>query len=459
MKILVQKFGGTSVDTDEHRLLAARKVTRAVQAGWRVVVAVSAIGRAGAPYATDTLIRTLKDVDPSVPPAPREQDLMMACGEIISTVVLAQTLRTLGHDTIALTGGQAGITTDYEFGNARILSIDPTYIVRQLEAGKVVVVAGFQGVTGYGAITTLGRGGSDTTASALGAALKPHGDEIAVEIYTDVDGVKTADPRLVPGARTLPAATYEQVSEMAHQGARVVHPRAAEIAHQYRIPLWVKSTFVDAPGTLITAGEELGEAVRLRVSGVTHTGQIVYVRFELPTGSEDDKGQVELAIYRMCEKEGIAMYLTSTGGNAFSFAIAREHLRRLRDYLDGLVVPVDLGLRRKPPFGRLYLLGLGGGQRGFQAQRALLEGTTRLVEVHPVEAEVTENCTMVSVIASRFKGIPGVMALVLETLAKVGVPVFQTADSEYSISVLVPEADTEKATRALHDVFRLGEGA
>ncbi len=459
MKILVQKFGGTSVDSDEHRQLAAAKVTRAVQAGWRVVIVVSAIGRAGAPYATDTLVSTLKNVDPAVPPAPREMDLMMACGEIISTVVLAQTLRSLGHDTVALTGGQAGISTDYEFGNARILSINPSYVVRMLEQDKVVLVAGFQGVTTYGAITTLGRGGSDTTASALGAALKPHASEVAVEIYTDVDGVKTADPRLVPDARTLATATYEEVSEMAHQGAKVVHPRAAEIANQYRIPLWVKSTFEDKPGTLIAAGEDLSEAIRLRVTGVTHTGRIVYIRWEVPSESEQDRGQIELELYRMLEREGIPIHLTSTGGNAFSFAVAREHLPRLRDLLDGLVIPVDLTPRRKPPFGRLYLLGMGGDQMAFQAQRALLENTTHMVELHTMEAEVLENCTMVSIIAARFKGVPGVMAMILETLAKAGVPVYQTADSQYSISVLVPEADTQKAARALHDVFDLGHEA
>lgn len=459
MKILVQKFGGTSVDSEEHRRKAAGKVVRAAQAGWNVVVVVSAIGRAGAPYATDTLVSSLKAVDPSVPPAPREMDLMMACGEIISTVTLAQTLRTLGYDTIALTGGQAGIHTDYEFGNARILSIDPSYALRMLEAGKIVLVAGFQGVTTYGAITTLGRGGSDTTASALGAALKPYADEVAVEIYTDVDGVKTADPRLVPQARTLAAATYEEVSEMAHQGAKVVHPRAAEIANQYQIPLWVKSTFEDSPGTLIASGADMGEAIRSRVTGVTHTGKIVYIRFEVPSGDEEDKAQIELEIYRILQKEDIAIYLTSTGGNAFSFAVAREHLPRLRDLLDGLVIPVDLSMRRKPPFGRLYLLGLGGGQKSFRAQRDLLHHTAHMVEVHEMAAEVTENCTMVSVIASRFKGVPGVMACILETLAGAGVPVFQTADSAYSISVLVPETDTQKATQALHDVFDLHAAA
>ena len=457
MKILVQKFGGTSVDSDEHRQAAAAKVARAVQDGWCVVVVVSAIGRAGAPYATDTLVNTLKAVDSAVPPAPREMDLMMACGEIISTVVLAQTLRVRGLETIALMGGQAGIVTDYEFGNARILSIDPAYMVRQLESGKVVLVAGFQGVTEYGAITTLGRGGSDTTASALGAALKPYASEIAVEIYTDVNGVKTADPRLVPEARTLPLSTYEEVSEMAHQGARVVHPRAAEIAHQYDIPLWVKSTFDEEPGTLITTGDRIADSDRMSVTGVTHTGKIVYLRFDLPSRNEEDKGQIELEIYRLLGRENIPIYLTSTGGSAFSFAVARDHLGRARDLLDGLVVPIDLVSRRTPPFGRVYLLGMGLRQTGFQAQRKMLERTARFVEVYTVEAEVTGNCTMISVIASRFTGVPGVMARILETLSRAGVPVYQTADSEYSISVLIPEADIQKATRALHGEFRLSQ--
>jgi aspartate kinase len=461
MKILVQKFGGTSVDSEEHRAMAAAKVIRALQAGWSVVVVVSAIGRAGAPYATDTLVKTLKDVDANIAPAAREMDLLMACGEIISTVVLAQTLRVQGLETIALTGGQAGILTDYEFGNARILSIDPSYIVRMLATGKVVLVAGFQGVTEYGAITTLGRGGSDTTASALGAALKPHADEVVVEIYTDVDGVKTADPRLVPEARRLDLATYEEVAEMAHMGAKVVHPRAAEIAHQYQIPLWVKSTFADAPGTRITFSEELDagdEALRMRVTGVTHTGKVVYLRFPLPdTGDEDqvqnDKAQIELALYKMLQAEDIPLYLNSTDGPAFSFAIAREHLPRLRSLLDGLVIPVAFGAQGDGKRGRVYLLGLSRKDRGFAAQRTMLERATPYIKVCEIQAEVTENCTVVSVIAARFRGVPGVMALILETLSKAGIPVYQTADSELSISVLVPEADVPRATRALHDVF------
>jgi aspartate kinase len=454
-RVLVQKFGGTSVDSEESRAQAAAKVVRAVQAGWSVVVVVSAIGRKGQPYATDTLLTTLRDVDPQTPPAARESDLLAACGEIISTVILAQTLRSRGLDTVALTGGQAGIVTDYEFSNARILSIDPAYVVRSLEAGKVVLVAGFQGVTRLGAITTLGRGGSDTTASALGAALKPFASEVSVEIYTDVDGVKTADPRLVSEARTLSCATYEEVAEMAHLGAKVVHPRAAEIANQYGIPLWVKSTFSDAPGTLITAGDCLSETDQRRVTGVTHTGKLAYIRFFLPCDrAEVDKDQVELEVYRVLQAAHVPLYLNSTDGEAFCFAVDRSQLGRLRDALDGLVVPMGA---ENGAATHVYLLGLGDGGSAYQTQKRLLSRLNESLPVCEARAEVTENCTVVSVIATGFRGVPGVMALILETLDKTGVPVYQTADSAYSISVLVPEADAPKAAHALHQIFRLGK--
>ena len=456
MKVLVQKFGGTSVATDEARAAAADKVARAVAGGWRVVVVVSAIGRAGAPYATDTLIETLRKIDPSVPPAPRELDMMMACGEILSTVVMAQTLRARDLDTIALTGGQAGILTDYEFGNARILSIDPTYVAKMLEIGKVVLVAGFQGVTELGAVTTLGRGGSDTSASALAASLKEYAREIAVEIYTDVSGVKTADPRLVPDARTLSRATYGVVAEMAHQGAKVVHPRAAELADRYDLPLWIKNTFDDEPGTLITRDAPRSERP-LGMTGITHAGKLVYLRFAMPDeGDDSSRGQVELEIYRILQREGISIHLTSTGGTTFAFAVARENLPRLRELIDGLIVPVDLGVRRKPPFGKIFLLGIGAG-RGYKAQSALLARAEKFVEVHGIEAEVIESVTLVSAVAEDLDGLSGALVRLLETLDRAGIPVYQTADSRYSVSALIPEAQAEKATRALHDEFGLAK--
>jgi len=485
MKILVQKFGGTSVAEEEARQKAASKVIRAVQAGWSVVVVVSAIGRRGAPYATDTLIDLLRGIDKSVAPADRELDLVMACGELISTAVFAHTLRTRGHDAVALTGGQAGIYTDAEHGNARIRSIDPAPILELATNGTVAVVAGFQGITEAGAITTLGRGGSDTTASAIGAALAPHVDEIAVEIYTDVNGVKTADPRMVEGAKTLRVASYREVAEMAHQGAKVVHPRAAEIAFLHNVPLWVKSTFDDSPGTLITGETQAGQETGMRVTGVTHTGKIVYLRFTLPEEFTADKQRIERQIYRMLQGEEIPLYLNVTSATGFAFAITKDHLPRVRILLDGLMIPVEtegirgwgLGIRTGsavgatsettssltpnpqspiPNPGRVYLLGLGSWA-GYQAQKKILEATP-LFELHTLEAEMTENCTVVSVIASQFQALPGVMARLLAALARTGVPVYQTADSAHSISALIPEGDASAAVRALHYEFGLSEG-
>ena len=484
MKILVQKFGGTSV-IEEKRDSAVAKVIKAIQNGWKVVVVVSAMGREGAPYATDTLINALQSVDKSVPASLREKDMIMACGEIISTVLFAQALRARGYDSVALTGGQAGITTNYEFGNARIEEINPHYILKMLEEGKVVVVAGFQGTTERGAITTLGRGGSDTSGSALGAALKPHATEIEVEIYTDVDGVKTADPRVfldregkplphLHPPQTLKTATYQEVAEMAHMGAKVVHPRAAEIAHQYHIPLWVRSTFEDASGTLITEEKADTSPEAFRVTGVTNTGKLAYLRFELPVFAQEDRTQIELQLYKLLQQEHIPLYLNSIDGCGFAFAISREHLIRLREMLDGLVIPINLGgpyggsgaqsnsaTRRRPPYGRVYLLGLGlsGGIHGraYQTQKELLKSAADFVEVHALEAEVTENCTVVSVIANRFQQLPGIMVQILRELHNAGVIVYQTADSAYSISVLVPEDDARRAVRVLHEAFRLGE--
>jgi aspartate kinase len=236
------KFGGTSVRSAESRMRAALRVISAVEQGYSPVVVVSAIGRRGEPYATDTLITMLNEVDPAVKPDQRELDLLMACGEILSSVVFAHTLKTLGHSAMSLRGGQAGIRTDGVYGNARILAVNPLGLHEALKRGHIPVVCGFQGVWTQGGLpgaelTTLGRGGSDTTASAVGAALQAD----SVEIYTDVDGVKTADPDFVPEAPTLEKVTYDEVAELAYLGAKVVHPRAAEIAMRFNVPLWVRT--------------------------------------------------------------------------------------------------------------------------------------------------------------------------------------------------------------------------
>jgi aspartate kinase len=452
MKILVQKFGGTSVDRPEHRALAARKVIQARDAGFNPVVVVSAIGRAGAPYATDTLVKVLRDIDPQVPPAPREMDMMMACGEIISTVVFAHTLQTFGIKAIALSGGQAGIVTDHKFGDARITEIRPHYIHRLLAQGYVPVVCGFQGITEptdefeHGAITTLGRGGSDTTASALGVALCAE----AVEIFTDVDGVMSADPDLVPNARTLDVCTYEEVAEIAHQGAKVVHPRAAEIAKEHGIPLWVKSTFSEAPGTRI-AGQDAPAFVHSRVTGITHTGKIVYIRLEI--SNAEHKSLIEREVYRMMARAGVSIYLVTFSPTALSFAVPRNVFPIARDLLDGMVVPIEHGPQGDDERSATYYIFKfsEGLDLAYSVQRPLLRAIEKRVRIVDVPGSVIENCTMVSVIASGHRQVPGVMALIYETLTHAGIAIYQTTDSEMSVSCLVPESEVDRAVRLLHE--------
>ncbi len=246
MKILVQKFGGTSLATPELRDRVAHHVRTALDEGYRLVVVVSAMGRKGAPYATDTLLEWVKNNGDALPP--REMDLLLHCGEIISASVLASLLRSKGIDCCVLTGGQARIITNDDHTNAQIITVNPVRVRQELEKGRVPIVAGFQGRTTEGEITTLGRGGSDTTATALGVAL---GAEM-VDIFTDVNGIMTAYPRIVEDAVALNTVTYTEMCNLAFQGAKVIHPRAVEIAMQTNVPIRVRSTLADSPGTLVT---------------------------------------------------------------------------------------------------------------------------------------------------------------------------------------------------------------
>ena len=224
MEIIVQKFGGTSVATPEVRALVIKKIQIACEKGFSPVVVVSAMGRKGECYATDTFIELARTANKNI--ASRELDQILYCGEMISAVIMTGTLQAAGFDAVMLTGGQAGIITDNNFNNARILKVDPTRLLTLLKLGKIPVVCGFQGISADDEFTTLGRGGSDTTASALGVALNAE----MIEIYTDVDGIMTADPRIVNNARILDCISYGEVCQLAHQGAKVIHPRAVEIA-------------------------------------------------------------------------------------------------------------------------------------------------------------------------------------------------------------------------------------
>lgn len=405
--IVVQKFGGRSVGTAEARRLAAERVREAIQDGFRPVVVVSAIGRMGEPYATDTLLSHLDAVDPECEPALRERDMLMACGEIISTVIMAQTLKSIGLRAVALTGGQAGIYTDYKYGDAQITDIDPSYIHQLLDEDgvDVVVVAGFQGVTDQGAITTLGRGGSDTTAAALGAALGAD----KVEIYTHVDGVMTADPEVVPEARTLSMVTYEEVANMAHQGAKVLHPRAAEVAMLYQIPLWVKSSFVRAPGTLVAPLAAIQPAQKRAVTGVATLSKLVY--FTLTFADPARRAETEARVYRVIGDAEINFYLNSVGPRTSSFLVDQSAARKVDELLSGL------GL----------------------------------------QFEQTGNCEMVSVVALNMWEEPGFLHSIAKALHDAGIPMLQMADSECSVSCLVRSEDGPRAVKALHDRFQLGQ--
>lgn len=448
MSIRVMKFGGTSVATADVRKKAAAIVVSAKEQGWSPVVVVSAIGRRGDPYATDTLLGMLRDVDGATVPDAREQDLMIACGEILSAAVFAQTLKTMGHSAMAFRGGQAGIRTDGVFGNARIVSINPSSLHESIQAGHIPVVCGFQGtyvprpgVPG-GELTTLGRGGSDTTAAAIAAAL---GAE-TVEIYTDVDGVKTADPDYVPDAPTLSKVTYDEVAEIAHLGAKVLHPRAAEIAMKFGIPLWVKSTFSDDPGTEVVKREHFPGR---RVTGVTHTGKLVYLQFDLGAAAAESRAAIEALVYEMMAQYDLNTYMMNHSPQGFGFALPREQYPTAENMLDGLVLPVQ----GDPP--RLFLIQIGQSpSREAEIQMQLLKplGTSTVVPV-----TLTENCTIVSLIGHEYLQQPGVYLDVLSALHEAKIPVLQTSDSEFSLSCLVPEVDQRRAVRVLHDRFGLSE--
>lgn len=440
MKIRVLKFGGTSVRTKEARALAAMRVVSAKEQGYLPVVVVSAIGRKGEPYATDTLIGLLEEIDPVVSPDPRELDLMMACGEILSSTVFAHTLKTLGHGAMAMRGGQAGIRTDGKYGSARILGVNPIGVIEALKRGMIPVVCGFQGVWIGGnlpgaELTTLGRGGSDTTAAALGAALKAD----RVEIYTDVDGVKTADPDFVPHAPTLGTVSYDEVAEIAHLGAKVLHPRAAEIAMRFGIPLWVRSTFSDAPGTEVVPRERMSGR---RLTGVTHSGKLVYLQADLTRVAPDQRQTLQRLMAQTLARQGLNLYMLNMSPTSFGFAVQRTQLPVFASLFDGLVVPLG---------DELAIVQVGDEEsQETQLQRELLGGTRTAV---PVRVSVTEGMTMVSVVGSEMMREPGLFATVLGALREAQVPVLQTSDSELSVSVLVPESELSRAVRTLHDRF------
>jgi aspartate kinase len=434
---LVMKFGGTSVRSAEQRLAAARRVCEAQTAGYHPVVVVSAIGRRGEPYATDTLISLAEEIDPDI--APREKDLLMACGEIISTVIMAHLIRKIGDcPTVALTGGQAGIATDRRFGAARIMAIDATRIQRCFDEGAIPVVAGFQGVTQgsaaheHGSITTLGRGGSDTSGSALGAAVRA----VEVQIFTDVPGIMTADPRIVPDARTLRTITYQEICEMAHQGASVLHPRAAEIAMEYDIPLRVLSTMEEGDGTLVVRDADIDRSREHGVTGVAHSNAVVPLTIRV----EDEycKPQIERDALASVAAKDISIYFTSDTPETMNFVVDRDLLPAALDAVENTIVKAT---------------DQDGQTRRFRVARH--PNVDADDDATPVELEVHADCVIVSVIGRDLRRVPGVMARAAEALEDAGIEIIQVAGSSNALSCLIREPHTEEAVRRLHEKFHL----
>ena len=399
--VVVMKFGGTSVADAAGRSAIARRVTAALELGKAPVVVVSAMGRKGAPYATDTLLGLVAEL----PEDARERDLLAASGEVIACVVVAHELRAEGVAALAFTGPEAGIATDGVHGAAAITEIHPGALFSAIGSGQVPVVAGFQGIAEDGRLTTLGRGGSDTTACALGVAL---GAE-AVEIYTDVDGIMTADPRVCDGASVLETIGADELFQMARTGSRVVHTPAAELALASGLAVRVRNTFTDHEGTLVAdIGSYRPDSV---ATAISHAAGISRVRATLPAGEGTaDHMLAQAHLYRAMADAGVSLDMFTPVGETLVFTLASEAVPRAREVL------IRLGL----------------------------------------DYEVHEGLAKVTLVGAGMHGVPGVMARVAEYLGDVGVDVLQTADSHTTISVLVPAESVDAAVAALHQGFGLG---
>lgn len=402
MKKIVQKYGGSSLNTVEKRELVVKHIKKAIDNGYKPAVVVSAIGRLGEPYATDTLIQIASDIHPDIDR--REKDLLMSCGEIISAIVLVQTLKKHGISAIALTGAQAGIYTDENFGEAEIEKVIPEKVNKALMDGQIPVIAGFQGISWDGEITTLGRGGSDTTASVIAAAI----GALYIEIYTDVAGVMTADPSLVESARILEVVSYNEVCELAYQGARVIHPRAAEIAMVEGIPIKIKSTFEDGPGTLINSNGMRSIKGDRPVTGVASRRNIIFIKIIPEEPAEYATG---LRVFNLLAEKGISVDFINIRPEASSFIIDSKDKEKV------------LGLLREQNFSY----------------------------------ELRDDLVKVSVVGGGMTGRPGVMAKIVEALNIKRIKIYQTTDSHTTISCLVQREQEKDALNALHKIFELNQ--
>jgi len=404
MALIVQKYGGSSVADVEKIANVARRVVASAP-GNQLVVVVSAMGKT-----TDGLLALARQI--STAPDLRETDMLLATGEQVTIALLAMALQSLGVKARSFTGPQVGVRTDHAHTRARITQIDADRVRRALDTGEITVVAGFQGLSDQDEITTLGRGGSDLTAVALAAALKAD----VCEIYTDVDGVFTADPNIVPDARKLARVSYDEMLELASLGAKVLQSRSVEFAKKYGVTVHVRSTFRPDPGTLVTK-EELGMEQAV-VTGVTH-----------------DRSQAKISLLRVPDRPGIASAVF--GGIAASNIVVDMIVQNISQ--DGYT---DMS----------FTLPRSDHARAV----ALLEGVARDVGARGIAHD--ERVAKVSIVGVGMRSHSGVASKMFAALAREGINIQMISTSEIAISCVIEDKYAELAVRALHDAFEVGAG-
>ncbi len=423
MALIVQKYGGTSVGSVERIQAVAQRVYKTVKAGNSIVVVVSAMGKT-----TDGLVKLANEISPN--PNRREMDMLLSTGEQVTIALLTMALQELGQPAISMTGAQVGIVTEAEHSRARILHIETTRLTRYINEGKVVVVAGFQGTSSAGEmeITTLGRGGSDTSAVAIAAALGAN----FCEIYTDVPGILTTDPRLVAEAQLIDEITCNEMLELASLGAKVLHPRAVEIARNYGVPLVVRSSWTDAPGTWVTSAKRQGRSlINLEIAR-----PVDHVEF--------DTDQAKVALLRVPDNPGVAARLFGE--------IARQKVD-----VDLIIQSIHEGNSNDIAFTVTTPI-----LRRAEAVAAAIAPALRSQsnpKFDEAEVMVEHNIAKVSIAGAGMIGRPGVAAKMFATLAEAGVNIQMISTSEIKVSCVVDAAECDRAVNALRTAFEIEAGS
>ncbi len=405
MSLIVQKYGGTSVGSAERIRRVAERVIATQRAGHAVVVVVSAMSGV-----TDSLIKLARELAPH--PTEREMDVLLATGEQTTIALLAMAINALGAPAVSLTGAQAGIVTDGVHTKARIANITPTEMRRLLDDGQIVIVAGFQGQTMAGQVTTLGRGGSDLTAIAIASALSADN----CQIFTDVDGVYTCDPRLVPNARKLDELSYEEMLEMASSGSKVMQSRSVEFAKKFGVPFEVRSSFNDHPGTRVIEENMSMENVVIRGLSVEKNQAKVTI------DAVPDRPGTAAAIFGALETANVVIdvivqNVSQTGATDISFTLGKDDLAKARAALEPVVREIGaVALHAKDGVAKLSVVGIG------------------------------------------MRSHSGVAAKLFACLGHAGVNIQMISTSEIKIAVIIDEADITKAARGAHDAFGLADG-